>query len=223
MDERTADTRKFILSFSIKEAHKALDRAKSLLQLAEAAKDKGDKQEAQTLAGAAIVFAIAHLAQTVEFDLIGVKGAEEVKDRGRADARDISSQLPSSLLGKLRLLPTTCGGQRLRLDETKNPTKRLVRMIQLRNKLVHEEGQHGFGPLEDFDATIEGEEITIHIPVLRDPWDQVQLDDARFTVKAAEGYFVELDRMIEDASLPHSAFFRRFPSKTKSRPASYHG
>jgi hypothetical protein len=51
--------------------------------------------------------------------------------------------------------------------------------------------------------------LTIRLPAPTEPWAEVNLDLARFVVRASEEFFEDLNRIIENKGLRVSRFFRR--------------
>ena len=124
----------------------ALKRAQYFLRLAEQATTEEDRC---SLAGAAVILAIAYFSQGVEFRLVQAFANAAAEGGRRPSEAEIQRQLPGGLLARMRLLATVLGDAELRLDEMRPSTIRLISAIRLRNRLVHEAGDHMMGsPVE---------------------------------------------------------------------------
>lgn len=186
----------------------SLEHAKRLLRMAESTSDHDD---ARALAGASLVFAVAHLAYEVELRLIQALAQDEVEAGGQPDKFAIRNQLPPELPARVRLLPTVVKGASFRLDERKEKSAGLLKVLRLRNRLVHQRGEYLIGPLDELKAALVDGVITLTMSLPHDPWKDVQLDCARFAVAAVEEFFAELDRLSEGWAVRESSFFREVP------------
>jgi hypothetical protein len=184
----------------------ALKRAQYFLRLAEQATTEEDRR---SLAGAGVILAVAYFSQGVEFRLVQAFANAAAEDGRRPSEAEIQRQLPGGLLARMRLLATVLGDAELRLDERRPSTIRLISAIRLRNRLVHEAGEHVMGSPVDLDCSIVGSVLTLQISVPEDPWEKVSLEMARFVVDASETYFEDLERIAHNEALRKSTFFRR--------------
>jgi hypothetical protein len=190
----------------------ALRRAQYFLRLAEQATTEEDKR---SLAGAAVILAVAHFSQGVEFRLVQAFANAAAEEGRRPSMPELQGQLPGGLLARMRLLATVLGGSWLRLDEKQPSTVRLIRAIRLRNRLVHEAGEHVMGSPIDLDCSIVGSVLTLQMSIPEDPWEEVSLESARSVVDASESYFADLERIVHNEALRQSTFFRRLPHRSR--------
>lgn len=193
------------------QASGTLKRAQYFLRLAEQATTEEDKR---SLAGAAVILAVAYFSQGIEFRLVQALANAAAGDGHRPSEPELQTQLPGGLPARMRLLATVLGGSGLRLDERQPSTVRLISAIRLRNRLVHEAGEHVMGSPVDLDCSIVGSVLTLQISIPEDPWEQVSLEVARFVVDACESYFEDLERIVQNESLRKSTFFRRIPHRS---------
>ena len=199
------DLSRYFITAGIQSAG-TLKRAQYFLRLAERASTEEDRC---SLAGAAIILAIAYLSQGVEFWLVQALANAAVEDGRRPSKPELQEQLPGGLTARMRRLATVLGGSRLHLDETQPATVRLISAIRLRNRLIHEAREHVMGSLADIDSSLVGSVLTIRLQIPEDPWQEVTLELARFVVDASEAYFEDLERVVQNESLSRSTFFRR--------------
>jgi hypothetical protein len=190
----------------------ALKRAQYFLGLAEQATTE---EERRSLAGAAVILAVAHFSQGVEFRLVQAFANAAAADGHRPSVPELQRQLPGGLVARMRLLATALGGAGLCLDEKKPSTIRLLSAIRLRNRLVHDAGEHVMGSPVDLNCSIVGSALTLELSIPEDPWERVSLDLARFVVDASESYFEDLERIVQTESLRKSTFFRRIPHRSQ--------
>jgi hypothetical protein len=188
----------------------ALKRAGYFLRLAEEATIEEDMR---SLAGAAIILAVAYFSQGVEFRLVQALANAAAEDGRRPNEPELQRQLPGGLIARMRLLATALGGSWLRLDERQPTTIRLINAVRLRNRLIHEAGEHVMGSPVDLDCSVVGSVLTLRISIPEDPWEEVSLELARFVVDASESYFEDLERIVQNESLRKSTFFRRIPHR----------
>ena len=194
------------------EASDTLKRAQYFLRLAEQATTEEDRR---SLAGAAVILAIAYFSQGVEFRLVQALANAAAGDGRRPSEPELQRQLPGGLPARMRLLATVLGGSGVRLDERQPSTVRLMSSIRLRNRLVHEAGEHVRGSPVDLDCSIVGSVLTLQISIPEDPWEKVSLEMARFIVDASEAYFEDLERIVHNEALRKSTFFRRIPHRSQ--------
>ena len=204
------DFSRYFIMASI-QADDALKRAQYFLRLAEQSTTQEDRR---SLAGAAVILAVAYFSQGVEFRLVQALANATAEDGRRPSEPELQRQLPGGLIARMRLLATFLGGSWLRLDETQPGTVRLISAIRLRNRLVHEAGEHVMGSPVDLDCSIVGSVLTLQISIPEDPWEKVSLELARFVVDASESYFEDLERIVQNESHRKSTFFRRIPHRS---------
>jgi hypothetical protein len=193
------------------QASDTLKRAQYFLRLAEQATTEEDRR---SLAGAAVILAVAYFSQGVEFRLVQALANAAAGDGRRPSEPELQRQLPGGLPARMRLLATVLGGSGLRLDERQPSTIRLISAIRLRNRLVHEAGEHVMGSPVDLDCSIIGSVLTLQISIPEDPWEKVNLEMARFVVDVSEAYFEDLERIVHSEALRRSTFFRRIPHRS---------
>ena len=156
----------------------------------------------QTLAGLTIVLAVAHLSGSTAVLLLQALANREAQAGKRPTLHDVENMVPSSLPDQLRLLVKMTSETRpidtfpFSLDENCVETKKLFRVMALRNRLIHPEEGLAMGTLAELGARLEfvdgGWILNILSPKLVNPWATVTMDDARFIVRAAESFFDEL-------------------------------
>lgn len=192
----------------------SLQHAKLLLSLAEKAKDN---KQAEALCSSVIVFSIAYLAQRIDTDLITGLATQKQQEGSSTSADLLRPSLQYSLIEKLRLLPTVSWVIPLYLDERLPKTKQLIGLIRLRNRLVHQEGNHLIGTVEDLGLKVgenENGEVTIYI----DPknfsgssssaYQAATIGNAKAVVKLVEEMFDELDAYTNDTFKSSPSFFQ---------------
>jgi hypothetical protein len=196
------------------QAGDAWERAQYFLRLAEQASTEEDRC---SLAGAAVILALAHVSQSVEFRLVQALANAAAEDGRRPSKLELQRQLRQlrgGLIARMRLLATVLGGSWLRLDERQPTTIRLISAVHLRNRLSHEAGEHMMGSPVNLDCSVIGSVLTLRISVPEDPWEEMSLELARFVVDASESYFEDLERIVQTESLRKSTFFRRIAHRS---------
>lgn len=194
-----------------------LHRAKSLAKLAQSTTDQHD---ARTLSGAALLLAIAHLAQAAETQLIAELLLVTVKKKPKYSEVDARIEIDRlGLTARLKRLAETKG---LRLNTSWARPKRLFAAVQLRNELAHMEGVVVAGSaVVDAGAAFDPESgfpvsPTKHKPVFRNgnllipvpqsAWRRVTEGSGLDTIADVEGYLGDLERLGRDRK-GASAFF----------------
>jgi hypothetical protein len=183
-----SNTELHVIGF-ISTAQDTLDRAKSLIRLAEKNQD-----EAATLCACATILLSAALEQAVRTKLseaAEIIAFEENKDYFETGpARYLDPKVKAST--RVRSLPRVLTNNRYQLNPKHEITKILEELIQTRNTLVHvdEPAAHMIGPNDR--VKIENNKITAVYPFEPNPWGMVSLKKAKALKIAVEVYFTEV-------------------------------
>lgn len=208
------DLSKFIVVAGL-HSDEALARAKGLLKLEALIPDPYQRS---TIAGLAIVLAIAHLSQRVEFELIQALAKAEAEDGKRPNEATIRAQMPGGLPARIRLLPIVAYGQRFRLDESKEKTQQLLRAIRLRNGLIHESGELLIGSADQFEATVVEGSLSLRIPLPDLNWNNLVVDEASDVIGAVEAILDEFELLSSSGATREFDFFRNVPKRASEQP-----
>lgn len=201
----------------------ALDSAKSLLGLAELARDE---VELSSAASAAVVAAIAHLARATDVLLLSAVGNREARDGGSTPLNTLERRLPSSLRGKLHQLTIEVLGRSVEFDDKRPMAGLLVGAIRLRNKLIHHGGFVRMGTALELGAKSEDGAV---VYTFRDPrfeWREVSLEYAREVVEAVEAFLENVMVEPQEGAPLDRRFFspvrvrRGAAARTRNHPAT---
>ncbi|HEB89299.1 MAG TPA: hypothetical protein ENI85_06985 [Deltaproteobacteria bacterium] len=202
------------ISISLSSFRSTLEAAKVLLGLCDSL---GDEDASPVAASASLAMAVA-LDQSVSAALSFYR-ADRLADtdgafrESREDGRiDRCSTFKSRVLG----FPEIASGGKLTLDRGQADVRSLLRLIELRNRLMHideqalslrlrfnprESGPIEIEPLDESsisgDLPVQGEidaagQLSLSVPPPRNPWVDLSVEDARAHLRAVTRYIEEI-------------------------------
>lgn len=178
---------------NVSTATATFEKANTILSLAQI-----HPEVAETLAACAALMLGAALEQGVQSILKYVAECAAMEDDIEVSTTQAAKMCypPYSAWYRVQRLPELFTGGQFRLkDKRKSPiVNHLYELIQKRNELVHidDSGVHLVGPSREVVVEEKEVRVTTFIPLPKNPWNTVSIEDAQNFLTAVRAYFSEI-------------------------------